>query len=151
MKLHCGQPAGGQNTSQFISSVLLNVIGDTSNNINIATQEYFESRHSQSEVDTIHSALDRSVDEVDEIYLPSDYRRIYKMARPRQPYHYLELGTDMIPVYDVKSFSVHKIKNRNLYLDTENQECAVQWMKTKMIHYGQSDILAQIGFSYSFD
>ena len=73
------------------------------------------------------------------------------MAWPRQPYHYLELGTDMIPVYDVKGFSADKIKNRNLYLDTENQKCAVQWMKTKMIHYGKSDILAQIGFSYSFD
>ena len=103
---------GGQNRSQFISSVLLNVIEDTSNNINIVTQKYFESGHSQSEVDTIHSALDQAVDEVDEIYLPSDYRSITKMARPRQPYHYLELGTDTIPVYDVKGFSAHKIKNR---------------------------------------
>ena len=71
---------GGQNRSQFLSSVLLDVIGDTSNNINIITQKYFESGHSQSEVDTIHSSLDKALQEVDEIYLPSDYRTITKTA-----------------------------------------------------------------------
>ena len=45
---------GGQNRNQYLSAVLLDIVNDTSNNFESIILKFFESGHSQSEVDSIH-------------------------------------------------------------------------------------------------
>ena len=49
---------GGQNRNQYTAAVLISIIEDPTNSIKKITQKFYESGHSQSEVDTIHSTLE---------------------------------------------------------------------------------------------
>ncbi|CAG9820719.1 unnamed protein product [Phaedon cochleariae] len=57
----------------------------------IITQHYLEKGHTQMEVDSVHSTIEGKLRNK-EGYLPSDYARICREARPKQPYqvHYLD-------------------------------------------------------------
>ena len=60
------------------------------------------------------------------------------------------LGTDEVPLYDYKSFSHVKIKNKNMYADEETGQFQnVSWMKAKVIKYGVWSN-SEIGFLESF-
>ena len=93
---------GGQNRNPFLSAVILNIIDDESNSIKLVTLKYFETGHSDSEVDNIHSALETAVKTV-EIFSPNEYVTLTKVARKAQPNIPILLGTDECPVYNAKN------------------------------------------------
>ena len=86
----------GQNRNQLLSSMLLSVVNDQSNNITKVSQKYFESGHSQSEVDTVHSAIETAAENAD-IYLLNEWGNIVRLARPDQQYNVFFLGTEEVP------------------------------------------------------
>ena len=143
---------GGQNRNQVESSMLISLVNDKNKNILKITQKYFESGHSQSEVDTIHSAIE-TLSSSANIYMPNELFNITRMARPKQPYIVYELGTDDIPVYDMDEYSSTRTKNTNKYLHKDNNIiCKVNWLKQKKIIYGLDESNSSlVGFCLGFE
>lgn len=71
-----------QNRNAILGNALLKFAIEM--NVTI-TQHYLEKGHTQMEVDSVHSTIEGKLKNK-EIYLPSDYARICKEARPKQPY-----------------------------------------------------------------
>ena len=128
---------GGQNRNQHDVAMCQDVIEDSSNNIQSITLKYFESGHSESEVDSIHSALEKVVDGVS-VYTPSAYITITELARTEQKYKVHMLGTDECPIYDLKRLSASKIKNTRDYIDSDGKVAQSNWLKAKLIYIGRS-------------
>lgn len=71
-----------QNRNSIIANALLYL--SEKNSISI-TQKFLEKGHTQMECDSVHSTIETALKNK-EIYLPSDYFKITKQARSRNPY-----------------------------------------------------------------
>lgn len=78
---------GYQNRNNCLANTLLHLA--TTKNI-IIEQKFLEKGHTQMEVDSAHSLIERKLKN-QVIYLPSDYIKFCELARPSQPFnvHYL--------------------------------------------------------------
>ncbi|XP_031338517.1 uncharacterized protein LOC116167318 [Photinus pyralis] len=74
---------GYQNKNATVANALLKFAID--NHVTVY-QKYFEKGHSQMEVDSVHSTIERRLKNRD-IYLPTDYIAVCKEARNRNPYN----------------------------------------------------------------
>lgn len=73
---------GYQNKNCLLANALLNFASEHQIHI---YQKYFEKGHSQMEVDSVHSSIERKLKNRD-IYLPTDYIAICREARIKNPY-----------------------------------------------------------------
>lgn len=90
---------GGQNRNRIICTAILSFLSKATS-IKKVTQKFFESGHSHMECDSMHSAIEKSV-ENQEIELPSDYVRAMKVARKDgKPYAVTEICHDQFKAYD---------------------------------------------------
>lgn len=87
---------GYQNKNCVLSNALLKF--SIENQITIY-QKFFEKGHSQMEVDSVHSTIDRKLKNRD-IYLPTDYINVCREARHKNPYNVRYMHFD-----DFKDFS----------------------------------------------
>lgn len=91
-------------TAQNRNSVLANALLYLSDKYDILiTQKFLEKGHTQMECDSVHSAIETCLKNK-EIYLPSDYLRITKLARIKNPYLVKTMDYDFFKNYGHKDF-----------------------------------------------
>ena len=101
---------GGQNKNRSVCAALLCCLAEHTN-IEMIDHKFFEPGHSCMECDSMHSAIE-SAKKVTEIYVPSQWDTILRMARKKKPYIVNPLRfTDIL---DFKSlgeamFGTHKL------------------------------------------
>ena len=81
---------GYQNRNATLSNMLIDFA--TSNNITLQ-QKYLEKGHAQSEVDSVHSTIERKLKNR-QIYWPHDYLSAMKECREKNPYQIIEMKHD---------------------------------------------------------
>ena len=126
-----GDTCGGQNRSVFLASALCNLLENS--NISKFSQKFFESGHSQSEVDTIHSSLERRLKDI-EVFRPDEWLTFTLQAghSSGKKYKCYPLATDDVPVYDIKGFHKSISKNKDSAVDLETGlQAKPQWMQVK--------------------
>lgn len=98
------------------------------------TQHYLEKGHTQMEVDSVHSTIEVKLKNK-EIYLPSDYARICRGIRPKQPYHvnYLDhtFFKDFSTIHYVSSVRPGKASGDPVVTDV----CSYKYLPEGQIHY----------------
>ena len=107
--------------------------------------KYFESGHSESEVDTIHSSVESAKKRTQSIYSPSDWVSVISMARPKQPFHVSRVShRDFI---DSKLMFKSYIKN----VKTNTVGKNVNWMKVKWFRIEQGSLIVKYKYDYNED
>lgn len=93
-----------QNRNSIVSNALLRLAIDK--NITI-TQKYIEKGHTQMEVDSVHSVVERKLKNV-EIFLPSQYASITKEARKHpSPYQVFQPDYTFFKDYSLKEYQIY--------------------------------------------
>lgn len=93
-----------QNRNSIVSNALLRLAMDKKVTI---TQKYLEKGHTQMEVDSVHSLIERKLKNV-EIFLPSQYATITKVARKNPfPYKVEQPDHTFFKDYSVKEYQVY--------------------------------------------
>ena len=131
---------GGQNRSRYLSAMMCNVL-EKSTKINKFTQKFFESGHSQSEVDTMHSSLEGRLRDK-QIFKPEEWltetRNCGDLSGKK--YKVYALGTDEAPIYDTKQLWTDVGKNKDWAECKETgNRVKGDWMNAKKIAYGGYD------------
>jgi hypothetical protein len=106
---------------------------------------YMKSGHSQM-IDSVHSTIENACRKQD-IYCPTDYYRIVRMARHGEDtaqYEVIMMDTDMFN--DYKKLSANLIQNRT----KDDTESTVNWLKIKWMRYEKTNA-NKIFFKYVFD
>ncbi|KAK6167866.1 hypothetical protein SNE40_021797 [Patella caerulea] len=84
-----------QNRNSVLSNALLKIA--ITKNVRIF-QKYLEKGHTQMEVDSVHSVIERKLKKRP-IYIPQNYVDIFRSARPRQPYNVFYVHHDFFRRY----------------------------------------------------
>lgn len=93
-----------QNRNTVLANALLNF--STKYNV-LITQKFLEPGHTQMECDSVHSAIERKTKNK-EIYLPSDYVKLTREARKKNPYETICVNFDLIKDYADTKTHVYK-------------------------------------------
>lgn len=95
----------GQNKNTITPTMLLFFI-QNSVNVKTVSLHYFETGHGQNEGDSMHSAIEKEVSNLPEIFLPCQLAIAFQTARkkPKRPYNVAEVGSD--DIQDWKELSV---------------------------------------------
>ena len=145
---------GGQNRSKFLSTSLCNFLQGS--NVKKFTQKFFESGHSQSEVDTMHSSLEKRLKDKC-IYRPEQWLEATREAGSvsGQKYEVFALGSTATPILDTRSLVTDVVKNVEVAIDLETgDEVKSAWMKAHRIVYGSGngdDFTIKLHNSFSTD
>ena len=94
--LYSDHGCGYQNRNSLLSSALLDF--SIVHRVQIE-QKYLERGHTQVEVDSAHSVIERKLKNR-EIFYPGEYVRVMKEARPSKPYVVKELSFDFFKKFD---------------------------------------------------
>ena len=89
---------GYQNKNSILSNALLSL--SVNRNITIF-QKFLERGHTQMEVDSVHALIERNL-KTKSIYLPSDYCRITREARKKEPYEVKSISYNFVKDYSFK-------------------------------------------------
>lgn len=93
-----------QNRNSIVSNALLRLAMDK--NVTI-TQKYLEKGHTQMEVDSVHSVIERRLKNK-EIFLPSQYATLTKQARKKpSPYKVIQPDHTFFKDYGIKEYQVY--------------------------------------------
>lgn len=93
-----------QNRNNIVSNVLLRLA--INKNITI-TQKYLEKGHTQMEVDSVHSVIERKLKNC-EIFLPSQYATLTKQARKKpSPYRVIQPAHTFFKDYGIKEYQIY--------------------------------------------
>lgn len=122
---------GGQNRNQNFSSMCLHTVAD--NNLDYTEHLYFESSYSQMEADSVHSSIE-NVCRRQNIYAPSYYHSLVKVARRNDPYGVVVMDTDMF--FGYKALSRETLHTRSK--DSEGD--VVKWLKVKLFKYEKKNL-----------
>ena len=118
---------GGQNRNRFVAAGLSYVVR-TCEHIQCIDQKFLESGHTQMEVDSMHSCIERAKKHVD-VFHPQDWVPVIRMARHTKPYKVVEMGhSDFI---DLKHMENTLFKNTKI--DSSGQP--VNWLKIKHLRF----------------
>lgn len=134
---------GGQNRNVNVSAMCLFATQKT--NLEIIDQIYMEKGHSQMEVDSCHSVIERAVKNVD-IYCPMDYYALVKKARTKQPYVVHQVETESILNFKEMVGPRCFLRNKN----RDDSGRVVNWLKIKWLRYRKSHP-GTIQFRYDYD
>ncbi|CAG4936415.1 unnamed protein product [Colias eurytheme] len=120
-----------QNRSVKLANALLELAVEK--NISIE-QKFLEVGHTQMEVDSVHSSIERKLPPHREIFLPADYINIIKSARKKDPYNVIFLNYDYFLKYDGGKYT--SIRPGNKKGDPVVTDiCALQYLPEGKIKY----------------
>jgi len=94
---------GYQNRKTVLSNALLKL--SIENNV-IMEQKFLVKGHTQMPCDSVHSSIERTIKNK-EIYLPSDYMKLTKLAR-KNPSPYESYSVNYSDFYDYKKLNYYK-------------------------------------------
>ena len=115
----------------------------TTSRLESIEQIFMESGHSQMEVDSVHSTIENA-SRNQNIYAPTDYYSIVKLARRHKPYEVSVMDTDMFHDYKALSHKILQNKTKTTY------GSVVRWLKIKWIKYEKQN-QRNIFFKYNYD
>jgi hypothetical protein len=101
-------------------------------NIEIIDHKYLESGHTQMECDSMHPAFEFAKKKT-EIYIPSQWASIIRMARRNNPYYVVPLQYE--DIYDFKEVTKSTVK----YSKVDSEGIKVKWMKIKWLRFSKND------------
>ena len=117
---------GGQNKNSIVPSMLMHSIRNT-RNLKDVTIFYFETNHGQSEGDSVHSVVERSLKRTQELFVPSQLSTLIRLASSN-PYNVIDVATHEIMDYKTLSQSQGILRVR--VTDTGS---AIKWADFKQI------------------
>ncbi|CAG9814709.1 unnamed protein product [Phaedon cochleariae] len=118
---------GGQNRNRFIASLLLYVVRVFP--IEVITQNFLETGHTDMEVDSMHSAIECNKKH-QRIYTPHEWSIIIRTAQRKQPYNVQELSyTDILDLKALKS----SLTSQKMSEDQEGN--IINWMNIKELQF----------------
>ena len=133
----------GQNKNSVLPAMLLSFVC-SSRNVQEVTMHFFETSHGQSEGDSMHSSIERVINQVEEISVPSQLVSICKMAR-KDPRPYVVIPVSSADISDWKSFSQ---RQGILRVRTSEDGKTIDWTKFMQIRVCKGEP-HQIEFKYS--
>ena len=96
----------GQNKNSILPSMIMYFV-ERSHSVKQVTLNFFETNHEQSEGDAMHSAVERAMKKVGEIFVPSQLLMVIKLAR-KTPKPYTVISVKSPDIKDWKSYSQSK-------------------------------------------
>ncbi|ELT98803.1 hypothetical protein CAPTEDRAFT_191861 [Capitella teleta] len=93
------------------AGMFLQFLANQSTTIETITQKFMESGHSQMEVDTVHSTVER-LGSVNKVYSPHDWYAIVQSWRSSQPYEVIEMTFKDFKDHKTPSLALFKNKNK---------------------------------------
>lgn len=84
---------GGQNQNTIVATARLYIISQLKSVEKISLR-FFTTNHGQNEGDSAHSAISYSIKKAGEVFLPSQFIPIFRLARPSKPYEVFTLVLD---------------------------------------------------------
>lgn len=132
----------GQNRNQFTATSLLHAV---TNLPYLETIEYtfLECGHTQMECDSMHSAIEFAKKKT-EIYVPSQWATVVRMARRKNPY--LVVPVQYEDIYDFKEVTKSTVKYSKV--DTKGEK--VNWLKIKWLRFSKKEP-EHVQFKFSYD
>lgn len=116
----------------------------SSQSIQDVTMHFFETSHGQSEGDSMHSTIERVINQLDEISVPSQLVSEFKMAR-KDPKPYTVVSVQSADNIDWKSFSQ---KQGILRVRTSEDGKSIDWTKFMQVRVCKGEP-HEIQFKYS--
>ena len=130
----------GQNRNQYMCNAVLSALQEA--RVEIVDQKFLVTGHTQMEVDSMHSAIERCR-KVTKVNIPNDWYNIMRSARRRNPYTVIPL--EYSDFLDFKN--CHQDKP-NMKVDLEGKQ--VRWDSIVQLRYVRAD-KQHIFFKYDFD
>ena len=131
---------GAQNRGHKVSAAIIQILKDPRNNITRFNKKWMTSGHSESEVDVIHSVLERKSKDK-EFFHPEQWITFNQDATDDsgQKFEAHKLGLDMIPIYDVTNYAMLIFLNKRKGLDnTTGQSVLINWNNLHQMEYGRA-------------
>ncbi|KAJ8892044.1 hypothetical protein PR048_004611 [Dryococelus australis] len=125
---------GGQNKNTIVAAMLLYVVHHSSS-LEEITLNFFGPNHGQSEGDSAHSTIAYAIKQVGDIFIPSQFIPIFRLAKRKKPYtvHAMQ-PTDFL---DFKQFSkdmrLNSVKSALWYHET------IKWTKITELRVKKTD------------
>lgn len=121
---------GGQNRNKFLANILLHAVKTL--DLEEIHFKYLESGHTEMEVDSMHSAIEKMKSNID-IYCPTEWPTIIRMARRNNPYDVkCYTYSDFL---NLKKFREQTIKGE--WTTNSNGE-KLSWLKIKYFKFMKS-------------
>lgn len=133
----------GQNKNSILPSMMLAFI-EGAKSIKSIRQYFFEAGHGQSEGDSMHSVVERAIQQVGEIMLPAQLACICRMARSR-PRSYTVITVKTADIMDWKTYSQRR---GVLRVRSSEGSQVIDWTKFRALQVTKRGQDA-IGFKYS--
>lgn len=131
----------GQNKNMFMTSMLHNFLQSDTSIITIS-QKYLEPGHTQMEVDSVHSVIERAKKGV-EVFIPRDWTNIIKKAKKTNPYMVTQLHHTHFK--DAK----HLVTNNKYNLKVLKSGKKVDWRQIRWIRVTKGS--GTIDFRYEME
>jgi hypothetical protein len=132
---------GGQNRNHQVAALLLYAV-QTLKNIKVINQKFLESGHTEMEVDSMHSAIEREKRHTP-VYSALDWHTIFKNARRHNPYTVVPM--DYADFIDLKQLSSKLIKTTK-----HTDGSTLKWLKVKCFMF-RKDSPGIIRYRYGHD
>lgn len=116
---------GGQNRKKYVATLLLYAVQST--HIKVIHQKFLESGHTEMQVDSMHSAIEREK-KCSPVFTALDWHAIFRRARRHNQYEVVPMThTDFI---DLKKLSNTVLKNMRV--------ASIQWMRVKCLMFSKN-------------
>lgn len=106
----------GQNKNSIVPTMLLYAV-NTLPNLREISLRFFETNHGQSEGDSVHSTISSAMSAAGNVYVPTELKPIFTLARSKKPYIVVPL--EFSDFWNFKQLSVD-LRVLNIQLDSEN-------------------------------
>ena len=139
----------GQNKNQYVAAMVLKEI-NCSDNLKSITFKFFESGHNQSEVDSIHSGLERAL-KSQNMFTPDQLKTIVEGSTN---YTLIDLGSRSCPIFDLHKLNGKIIYNQNKYIvtnvdDSKRRVVSASWADAKLIYMENNSQVIQLSHNHS--
>ena len=141
----------GQNKNQMVASMLLKEV-NCSKTLKKITLKFFESGHNQSEVDSIHSCMERALKR-QELFTPD---AVKIKVEATTSYKLIDLGSDTSPIYDLHKLNENIIHNRNNYIQsnregTKTRVAVASWADAVILQVEKGNQIIKLGNDFDIE
>ena len=141
----------GQNKNQMVASMLLKEV-NCSKTLKKITLKFFESGHNQSEVDFIHSCMERALKR-QELFTPD---AVKIKVEATTSYKLIDLGSDTSPIYDLHKLNENIIHNRNKYIQsnregTKTRVAVASWADAVILQVEKGNQIIKLGNDFDIE
>lgn len=131
----------GQNRNQYIFAALLFAL-EQNPHIKSIEQKFLVSGHTEMEVDSVHSAIEKAASVV-ELYSYDDWYTTIRLARKRHPYQVVLMDKDAF--IDLKAMSKKALLNAKI--NTKGEK--VNWLQICHIMFTKGSLTAKYRYSFT--